>query len=264
MAIKRMSGYARVVDPLCPHTRAPTQPLGASPQPALTQGMPVPRDAQAAHQLAAMFMAQMEATLASIGDVDPSEQDGSGSSESGSDAFGSLDPLAGQSLLGTGAAGLLSLLGGGLASSVAGASLGSDLLATPAGAAMGADTPRNNARIVAAEAASHGVDPRLAVAVMLVESGGNHQAVGDGGTSFGLFQLHEGGMLTAAGLSPGQAMDPATNARVALASLARTARQMPHASPGEIAAASQRPADRTAYAARVNAAYADASVLLGG
>jgi len=34
-------------------------------------------------------------------------------------------------------------------------------------------------------------------------------AVGDGGTSFGPFQMHQGGALTASGLSPAQAQDPA-------------------------------------------------------
>ncbi|MCZ4497218.1 MAG: hypothetical protein JWM25_1803, partial [Thermoleophilia bacterium] len=86
--------------------------------------------------------------------------------------------------------------------------------------------------------------------------------VGDGGTSFGLFQLHEGGMLTAAGLTPDQAFDPRTNATVALKSLAHEWAKGAKRSPGEIAAASQRPADPAGYARKVDAAMQQARALL--
>lgn len=43
-------------------------------------------------------------------------------------------------------------------------------------------------------AAKYGVDPRAALAIASVE-GGFHGSVGDNGTSFGPFQLHEGGAL---------------------------------------------------------------------
>jgi hypothetical protein len=121
---------------------------------------------------------------------------------------------------------------------------------------------RANALIVADVARSHRIDPVAAVAMMLVESGGNAHAIGDGGTSFGLFQLHEGGMLTAAHLTPEQAFDPATNAHVSIGSLAHEWAKGPNRTPGEIAAASQRPADPVGYARRVNAAMDRARALL--
>jgi hypothetical protein len=122
-----------------------------------------------------------------------------------------------------------------------------------------------NAKVVAQVAREQGVDPAVAVAMMLVESGGRSTAVGDNGTSFGLFQLHEGGMLTAAGLTKEQAFDPRTNATVALRSFAHEFSKG-HATrtPGEIAAASQRPADPVGYAAKVDAAMARARTLLAG
>ena len=157
-------------------------------------------------------------------------------------------------------------LGGGAAAAAIGAA--------PAGAATGvaalsappAITPdagaRANALTVAEVAREQGVDPVAAVAMMLVESGGNAHAVGDGGTSFGLFQLHEGGMLTAAGISSQQAFDPRTNARVSLASLAHEQAKGANRTPGEIAAASQRPADPAGYARRVDAMLDRARALL--
>jgi hypothetical protein len=51
------------------------------------------------------------------------------------------------------------------------------------------------------------------------ESGGNTNATGDGGTSFGLFQLHRGGLL--GNLTPEQARDPLTAARVIAAEARR-------------------------------------------
>lgn len=117
-----------------------------------------------------------------------------------------------------------------------------------------------NVRTVVDVAKEVGVDPKLAVAMMLVESGGNNQAIGDNGTSFGLFQLHEGGMLTSAGLTPEQAFDPETNARVSLGNLARIDDQ--YANPGEAAAASQRPADPEGYARKVNESMGQAAELI--
>lgn len=119
-----------------------------------------------------------------------------------------------------------------------------------------------NAATVAGVARKIGVDPVAAVAMMLVESGGNAHAVGDGGTSFGLFQLHEGGMLTAAGLSRDEAFDPATNAKVSLTSLAHQYAIGPRRSAGTIAAASQRPADAAGYARRVDGMMDRARALL--
>ncbi|MCW2925301.1 MAG: hypothetical protein JWM98_2705, partial [Thermoleophilia bacterium] len=129
----------------------------------------------------------------------------------------------------------------------------------PSGSSDG--SVRGNARLVAHIARQKGADPVTAVAMMLVESGGNERAVGDGGSSFGLFQLHRGGMLTAAGLTAHQAFDPATNARVAVASLARTEDARGH-SGGSTAAASQRPADPSGYARKVDAARGRAAALI--
>lgn len=162
-------------------------------------------------------------------------------------------------------------LGEDLASAGAGAEaqLAQQLLASvsaptaPGGSAPAAAGAQQNARTVATVAARNGVDPVVAVAMMLVESGGNNRAVGDGGTSFGLFQLHEGGMLTAAGLSSTQAFDPAANAQVALSSYAHEhAKGHRTRTPGQIAAASQRPADPVEYAAKVDAAMDRARALL--
>jgi hypothetical protein len=124
------------------------------------------------------------------------------------------------------------------------------------GATYQAQDAKQNAKIVADVARQMGVDPVVAIAAMLVESGGNAQAVGDRGSSFGLFQLHRGGEL--GHMSPQQAFDPVTNARTALS-------QFKHgqvSNPGAMAAAAQRPADRAGYAAKVNARMAQAARLL--
>lgn len=60
------------------------------------------------------------------------------------------------------------------------------------------------------QARAAGVDPALMVAVAMEESGLRPGAVGDQGTSFGLYQLHRGGAL--GNLTPQQASDPNTNA----------------------------------------------------
>lgn len=100
-----------------------------------------------------------------------------------------------------------------------------------------------------------GVPVNLALAIAQHESGLNPQAVGDKGTSFGLYQLHQGGEL--GNMSPQQAYDPLTNARTALAQVAAVLKAHPDWSGGQVAAAAQRPADQAGYAAAVNA-------LLGG
>ena len=117
-----------------------------------------------------------------------------------------------------------------------------------------------NVRTVVDVAKEKGVDPKLAVAMMLVESGGDNRAVGDNGTSFGLFQLHRGGMLTEAGLTKDQAFDPRTNAEVSLGNLAKIDDK--YADPGTAAAKSQRPANPLDYAAKVNASMDEAAELI--
>jgi Transglycosylase SLT domain len=103
-----------------------------------------------------------------------------------------------------------------------------------------------------------GVDPLLALATAFQESGLNPNAKGDvtkGGrpTSFGLFQLHEGGELGQ--LTIEQALNPIINARRALATIAQVMHAHPNWSPGQIAANAQRPKDKQAYARSVDAIY---------
>jgi hypothetical protein len=121
---------------------------------------------------------------------------------------------------------------------------------SPAIQAAIANVDPNVVNAVISVAQSLGVDPNLALATMMVESGGNPRAVGDGGTSFGLFQLHQGGELGS--LTPQQAMDPATNARVSLSIFANVMSAHPNINPGTLAALAQRPADAQGYANKVN------------
>jgi len=121
-------------------------------------------------------------------------------------------------------------------------------------------TVLNNVKTVVEVAKEVGVDPKLAVAMMLVESGGDNRAVGDNGTSFGLYQLHKGGMLTDAGLTKEQAFDPRTNAEVSLGNLAKIDQN--YSDPGKAAAASQRPAEPADYARKVNASMDEAAELI--
>jgi soluble lytic murein transglycosylase-like protein len=106
-----------------------------------------------------------------------------------------------------------------------------------------------NVRTVVQEAKQKGVDPVTAVATMLTESQGNNKAVGDNGSSFGLFQLHKGGEL--GNMSQQQAFDPKTNADTALTEMARVQKTR-GLSGGALAAAAQRPANPQQYAQKVN------------
>ena len=102
---------------------------------------------------------------------------------------------------------------------------------------------------------------RAAIASMLIESKGNPHAIGDGNTSFGLFQLHKGGELTEAHLTPQQAFDPLTNARVALKYF-KQQQDKGVSDPGALAAAAQRPKYRQEYAGKVNSNMAAADELI--
>lgn len=99
----------------------------------------------------------------------------------------------------------------------------------------------------------YGIDPLIPLATAYQESHLNPTAVGDGGTSFGLFQLHEGGELGSH--TPQWAFDPANNAGTAIPIMAQIAHAHPTWTPGEIAAAAQRPQNRTAYASSINNIY---------
>ncbi len=67
--------------------------------------------------------------------------------------------------------------------------------------------------------ASYGVPVYVWRPIMLAESSGNPNAVGDAGTSFGLFQLHYGGQGT--GYSRAQLLNPVSNAQIAAPYIAR-------------------------------------------
>ena len=111
-----------------------------------------------------------------------------------------------------------------------------------------------------------GVDPILALADATKESGtpGNvasidPNAVGDNGSSFGVYQLHWGGELNDLGTTfdaaRARALDATTNAETALSRFAAVAKAHPEYTPGQVAAAAQRPADPVGYAADVDRAY---------
>ena len=255
---------------------------GALPRPAANSSTtgPVPRNDAAARarakELAMLFAAQVEQSmsesLAGLS-MDAEEEDADGEQDAGID-LGGLDALSGASGLGSSA---LAKAGAGDESKLAqqllaayaaldapsGTGSGAITGASGAASVSGSRDVKANAGVVADVAREQGVDPVVAVAMMLVESGGNAGAVGDGGTSFGLFQLHKGGMLTAAGLTAQQAFDPRTNAAVSLKSLAHEWKKGPNRSPGAIAAASQRPADPAGYARKVDAMMDRARSLLG-
>jgi hypothetical protein len=118
-----------------------------------------------------------------------------------------------------------------------------------------ATPPSAVAAAITQAAEALGINPRTALADAYVESGWNAQAVGDQGTSFGLFQLHRGGELGT--LSEQQAFDPLTNAMRALTEFKAVQAAHPGDTPGQLAAAAQRPANAAAYAARVDAIYND-------
>lgn len=69
-------------------------------------------------------------------------------------------------------------------------------LATPQRVLAPLRTAPTTAEIVVERALAHQVDPSALLAVARCESRLNPRAVGDGGTSFGAFQLHRGGLLS--------------------------------------------------------------------
>lgn len=109
--------------------------------------------------------------------------------------------------------------------------------------------------IITKVAKSLGLPPELALAIAYHESGLNPYAVGDNGTSFGLYQLHEGGELgshTAA-----WAHDVYNNALTALTVVKKVYDQNPSADWGQIAAQAQRPQDPASYAASIDSILTD-------
>ena len=115
-----------------------------------------------------------------------------------------------------------------------------------------------NAKIVAEVADQKGIPRDLAVATMLVESHGNHQAHGDNYASIGLYQLNKYG--EGKGMTYAQKIDPWTNASVALSEFQR--RKGWYSDPGVWAAESQRPKYRHKYANAVKAMLPIARQLL--
>lgn len=140
-------------------------------------------------------------------------------------------------------------------------------------------TLENSVKTVLNEAKKQGLSQdatRAAVASMLVESKGNPEAVGDKGTSFGLFQLHNHGELTE-GVKSGvlrnqtgagaekiagqkDAFDPAKNAEVALTHF--KALENHYHDPGKLAAEAQNPKYHGQYADKVNNLIAQADELI--
>ena len=92
---------------------------------------------------------------------------------------------------------------------------------------------------------------------MIVESRGNHHAVGDNGDSVGLFQLNKNG--EGKNLSQAEKEDPSTNAHVALSYFChfRHCRN-----PGRLAAMAQRARNPQQYARLVNNMLPEARRLL--
>ena len=107
--------------------------------------------------------------------------------------------------------------------------------------------------VIVQTANRYAIDPFLALATAIKESNLNPTAIGDNGTSFGLYQVHQGGEL--GNLSQQQAFDPATNADVALSVFQQTYQGNSSLSGGNLAAAAQRPANSQAYASAVNDIY---------
>lgn len=81
--------------------------------------------------------------------------------------------------------------------------------------------PANILGAVSSVAMQYGVPTGIWEDVAYVESGYNQNAVGDNGSSFGLFQLHRGGQLPAQYESNPQAVfDPTLNAQIAMPAIA--------------------------------------------
>lgn len=95
----------------------------------------------------------------------------------------------------------------------------------------------------------------ISLATAQLESGFNPNAenTSDSPPDYGIFQLNPAG--EGSGLTVQQMEDPTTNAQVAIPVIAQTLKAHPNWSPGQIAAAAQRPANPSVYAADVNSLY---------
>lgn len=101
------------------------------------------------------------------------------------------------------------------------------------------------ARLIVAYARKHGADPYTLLATAIKESSLDPRAVGDNGTSYGLFQMHVGGAGGSTHQSARRYLDPKTAAE-------NRARHFRGGSGGRFAASVQRPADPAGYAASVD------------
>ena len=128
----------------------------------------------------------------------------------------------------------------------------------PAAGTAGVATGTGNANSAAVAgivqaARELGVDPRLALSIAQEETNGSFDPniVGDQGCSIGVFQLNT---CTGEGVGvPDYVLhDPYLNAKIALQQVVAVQKQHPEYTPGQIAAAAQRPADPTGYASAVN------------
>ncbi len=122
----------------------------------------------------------------------------------------------------------------------------------PGGAAGIPDKYKDNeiAQLIWQESKKAGADPYVMLATAVVESGLNPKAVGDNGTSFGLYQYHIGGAL--GDRSKEWAFNPKNIIQDEAQRFAKAG-----VKDGAGAAAVQRPADPSGYAVKVNNVIAD-------
>lgn len=110
---------------------------------------------------------------------------------------------------------------------------------------VGSDRIMNMIMRIARE---EGADPAAMLATSFVESGFNPRAVGDGGTSYGLFQHHVGGAGGGTQASARSFMNPEKSIRERARNFSRMGIRG-----GRGAASLQRPADPSGYARKVDA-----------
>lgn len=142
-------------------------------------------------------------------------------------------------------------------------SVGSAIQGTSAAVkSLSAGTQASISAIVQA-AQRYGVDPAAMIAIAMHESGLRAGAVGDQGSSFGLFQLHKGGALGS--MSPSSALDALTNALVAAKALAGLGGRGLHGSAAVslLSRGFERPADPAGEIADAMSHYQEALSYVG-
>ncbi|MGE7881885.1 invasion protein [Bacillus sp. NPDC094077] len=80
---------------------------------------------------------------------------------------------------------------------------------------------KNNKQIISEIASRYGIPDWIPLSIADHETKFNRKAIGDNGTSFGLFQLHRGG-LAPAWLSEESLMDSQTNATIAISNMVKS------------------------------------------